>query len=337
MRIDVILGAGLPPHQVRELAAICEANGIHRLWVQSFPSRRDPWPGLVLAAEATTRLGLGTLPTSPYEVHPLRIADGLFTFNELAGGRASLLVGGLGHSVMRVTGLTAARRVTAVRECIEILKGIAPDRPLDYEGELYTLQHYQPEWAIDTPPSIYAGSTGPRMLRMAGRVADGVMMSDVPLSRMTEVTDHIQAGLGAAGRCRDDFRVSNFYAWHVRGDRDASLAEARRELVWRGLLLPWHTETFLEPDEVQFVDAHRDAFLAAFLDGTGEIRGVPAPLVQALIDHLTFAGGPDALPGIVDKLAAYRDAGLDEVALKVHGEPAAAIRTIGRHLVPALA
>jgi len=336
MRIDIILGAGQPPGAVRELAEICETSGIHRLWVQSFPSRRDPLPGLVLAAGATRRLGLGTLPVSPWEVHPLRLADGLLTLNELAGGRAALLVGGLGHSVMRVTELAPARRVTGVRETIEILRGLAPDRALDYRGEIYSLRDYRAEWATAPAPAIYAGATGPMMLRMAGRVADGTMMSDVPLPRMAEVTSRIAAGLADAGRSRTAFTVSNFFAWHVKPDARTSLAEARRELVWRGLLLPWHTETFLTPDEAAFVDARRDAFLRAFLDGSGHIEGVPEPLVDALVDNLSFAGGRESLPRVIEKLSAFRDAGLDEVALKVHGEPAEAIRTIGRELVPAL-
>jgi hypothetical protein len=110
MRIEVILGSGLTATQVEEL---------------------------------TRRIRLGTLPTSPYEVHPLRIADQLLTLNELSQGRATILIGGLGHSVTRVTGLQPTRRVTAVRETVSILKGLRPGAQLDFRGELYSLMNYR--------------------------------------------------------------------------------------------------------------------------------------------------------------------------------------------------
>ncbi len=257
--------------------------------------------------------------------------------NELAAGRASILIGGLGHSTSRVTGLVRHQRVTAVRDCIEILKGIAPERPFYYKGERYTLSDYRPEWAVAPAPLIYAGATGPNMLRMAAAVADGTMMGDVPLARMAEVRGYIAEGLAAAGRDTADFSISNFFAWHIGTDRAAGLAEARRNLIWRGFLQDWHIETFLDPAECRMVQANRQAFLDAFLGNTDTIAGVPQHVVSALVDNLTFAGGPEDVASAVSKLRAYAAAGLDEVALKIHGEPEAALKIIGDRLLPALA
>lgn len=337
MRVEVILGSGLTAGEVEELGLIAEDAGIHRLWVQSFPGRRDPLLTLAGLARRTRRMHLGVLPTSPYEVHPLRIADGLLTLNELCGGRASILVGGLGHSVMRVTGLAPVRRLAAVADTVKILKGIRPDAELQYQGSMYSLMNYQPAWATDRLPEVYVGSTGGRMLAMAAGCADGVMMADVPLVRMAEVMGHVHRGLAAAGRPAAGFRVNNFMAWHVGADREAAMAEARRELVWRGLLQRWHTEGFLAADEADFVEAHWNAFLDAFLAGSPRIEGVPDAIVDKLIANLTFAGGPDAIERIAGELHRYEASGGNEVALRVHDNPAAAIRLIGQRLIPALA
>jgi alkanesulfonate monooxygenase SsuD/methylene tetrahydromethanopterin reductase-like flavin-dependent oxidoreductase (luciferase family) len=287
-------------------------------------------------ARTSRDVRLGTLPVSPYEIHPLRLADSLLTFNEMCGGRASVLIGGMGHSVMRVTALEPTRRVTAVKDCVNILRGIRADEMLNYEGECYSLLNYQPEWAVEGPPRVYVGSNGPQMLAMGGRVADGIMMSDVPLAKMDEVLGHIDRGLAAAGRSRSDLRLNNFYAWHIKEDREASMREARRELVWRGFLLPWHTEHFLGAEMAAFVESKKDAFLQAFLNNTDVIEGVSEDVVAALVENLTFAGGLDEIPRVVEHLRGFERAGLNEVALKVHDDPAAAIRLIGEHLVPAL-
>jgi alkanesulfonate monooxygenase SsuD/methylene tetrahydromethanopterin reductase-like flavin-dependent oxidoreductase (luciferase family) len=174
------------------------------------------------------------------------------------------------------------------------------------------------------------------MLAMAGEVADGAMMSDVPLDRMAEVMAQINAGLALGGRSRADFRVNNFYAWHIGSDRAAGFADARRELVWRGLLQRWHTAGFLGEEQAAWVEANWHLFLTAFLERRDQIDGAPADVVEALVRNLTFAGGVEDIPGVVRHLEDYAAAGLDQVALKVHGNPAEAIGLIGRHLVPAL-
>ena len=337
MRVDVILDAGLPSEAVAELGKLADDLGIHTLWGSCFASRRDPLLTLAPLGATTQRLRLGTMPVSPYEVHPLRIADALLTFNELCQGRAAILIGGLGHSTMRVTGLKPERRITAVRDCVAILTGTDPARPLNYEGEVFSLTDYRPEWATAPAPLIYVGATGPGMLRMGASVADGVMMSDVPLARMTHVNESIDAGLHSAGRQRGECRVNNFFAWHIKRDREESFAEARQGLIWRGFLQEWHISTFLDADECAHVAAHRPAFLEAFLKRRDSIEGIPSGIVDALVANLTFSGGFDAIEGVIEELRKFAQAGLTEVALKVHGNPREAIQVIGERLVPALA
>lgn len=336
MQVDIILEAGLPASRVEALAVEAERYGVQTLWVASFPGRRDPVPALALASRATRSIRLAALPVSPYEVHPLRLADQLLTLNELSGGRAGLLVGGLGHSVSRVTGLAPTRRVTAVRDTLRILKGLKPDATLDYQGECYSLMNYRAEWAQDPPPRIYAGATFEQMLRMAAGIADGTMLSDAPPGRMPQVNAWIAAGLAAAGRPRSSFRVNNFMAWHVKRDRAAAAHEARRELVWRGFLLPWFTETFLDAQSAALVAERRPAFLKAFLERSATIDGVPAAVVDELVAHLTLTGGIEDIGRIAARLQALAQAGLDEVALRLHDDPEQGLRIIGEHLLPAL-
>ncbi len=337
MRIDVILDAGLPSHEVVALGKLADDLDIHTLWGSCFASRRDPLLTLAPLGPATRKLRLGVMPVSPYEVHPLRMADALLTFNEVSQGRSAMLVGGLGHSTMRVTGLAPLRRVRAVRDCVSILTGISSAETLNYEGEVFQLTDYAPEWATGPRPLVYVGANGPQMLRMAASVADGIMMSDVPLARMAEVSGHIRNGLATKDRPRRDVRVSNFFAWHIKPNAAESLAEARQGLIWRGFLQDWHMAPFLSPEECQLVQQNRSSFLDTFLNKRDAIAGVPDAVVDKLVRNLTFAGDLDDVDLVIEHLQHFADAGLDEVALKVHGQPDQAIRIIGERLVPALA
>jgi len=336
VKVQIFLEAGIPPAEVVELGELAVDAGIQALWASSFPARREPFMCLAALAARQHDLQLGAVPISPYEMHPLKIADSLLTLNELCGGHGAITVGGMGHSVMRVTGLTPDRRVRAVRECVEILRSAATGEPVDYDGEIYQLQNYQADWATAAAPVIYVGANGPAMLKMAGRVADGVMLSDVPLSRMDEVKGRMQVCREAAGRAGEPLKIANFFAWHIKEDRQAAIDEARMEMIWRGLLQPWHTSPFLGDEDATYVDEHRDAFLQAFLKRTPVIDGVPEHIVDALVDHLTFTGSPEEISGRAAKLNEFAAAGLDEVTLKIHGDARGAIRLIGEYLIPAL-
>jgi len=336
VKVQVFLEAGINPLEVVELGKLAEQAGIETLWASSFPARREPFMCLTPLAAQQRQLQVGAVPISPFELHPLKIADSLLTLNELSAGRAAVTIGGMGHSVMRVTGLKPERRVRAVRECVEIINAAATGAPVDYQGEVFQLANYQADWLTVNAPTVYVGANGPMMLKMAGRVADGVMLSDVPLSRMAEVNSHMQAGREAAGRADEPLQVANFFAWHIKEDRALAQAEARMEMIWRGLLQAWHTSPFLGDEDAAFVEAHKDAFLQAFLKRTPEIEGVPEHLIQSLVDNLTFTGGPEDIDKIAAHLAEFADAGLDAVTLKIHGDAHEAINLIGKYLVPAL-
>ncbi|MEZ5458201.1 MAG: LLM class flavin-dependent oxidoreductase [Steroidobacteraceae bacterium] len=276
MKIDVIVEAGLPAARVEQLAVQAERYGIQTLWVAAFPSRRDPVPALAFAARATSRIRLATLPVSPYEVHPLRIADQLLTLNELSNGRATILIGGLGHSVSSVTGLEPLRRVTAVKDTVQILKGLRPDQTLHHQGAMYSLVNYRADWATQSPPRIYAGATFEKMLRMAAGCADGSMLSDAPLGRLPQVMQWVEQGLARAGRSVRTFVSTT--SWP--GTSSVIARRARRGaawLIWRGFLLPWFTETFLDADAVALVVEKKPAFAGIPLAFSTDRGRVPGP------------------------------------------------------------
>ena len=64
----------------------------------------------------------------------------------------------------------------------------------------------------------------------------------------------IKTGLSKRENEIEDFRIGNFWAWHIKEDREASFKEARRELIFRGSLLPpFSLHHFLNEDEAQIV------------------------------------------------------------------------------------
>jgi len=321
------------PAEIAELAQLAEECGIRAIWHQNYASARDPFLSLVPAAQTTRHIRLGVVVVSPYEMHPVKMANALFTLNEFCSGRACVVVGG-GGEWLPVLGVEPERRVRAERETIEIIKEASPDQILNYEGQLYRARGYWPKYATAEPPLVYAGASRTQMLQMGGRVADGVMMSDVPLPRIEAAVGFARQGLAARKTPTEHFHTSNIWAWHIKTDAEKANHEARRELALRGVLTRWYTEPFLDADDVNFVDEHRDAFFKAYWRRTHEIEGIREDVIQRLVDGLTITGSLADLDEKMSELHAFKAAGVNELAFRIHDDPADSIRIIGERVVP---
>ena len=335
MEIDIILNEFTSPQEAAELGLMVENYGLRGVWSANYGWSRDPFFTLALLAERSSRVRLGPMAVAPAELHPLKIANLLFALNDLSNGRAMIMIGG-GGAVNQVMGKGRERFVGKVRECLEILKGISPNETMNYRGEFYKVFGYKPKWANDEPPLIYFGSNHPQTRRLSTQLADGLITSDFVPSLMKDFIEATHADLKAAGRSSVDFRISNFWAWHIKEDAEASIREARRELMLRGWLGEQYFAPFLEPDEVKFMRDHEQDFLNAFRRSTHVIENVPDELINKMIDNISFVGGLDQIDYAIETLKKFKDAGLTEIAIRVHDEPAEQIKLIGEQVWPAL-
>ena len=339
MQISAILDPDLSPGEVKDLGLLAERLGLTAVWNSNYPSSRDPFINLCPLALASDAIRLGPLVVTPYELHPYKTAKALASLNELAGGRANILVGGP-TGVNAAMGMDTSRMVGRVKECVEILKGITPEEPFNYNGKIFQVWNYHPRWATDAPPRIYVGANMPQMLHMAAGVADRIMFGDPTAPRLERNFRELEEHLKAHGRSRADVEISALIAWHVQEDADDSRSEATSQLALRGMLDAWYLESFLDTDEVAMVEDNRKRFFSAYKQKSAVIEGVPDAIVGKLVDNLTMAGGPESIDGHIETLRNYESLGLAETAFKLHGngdDHAAAIQMIGERIVPAMA
>ena len=334
MNFDVILDPDSSPNEVCQLGLLAESYGLQTVWTSNYPSSRDPFISLCPLALASSKIRLGPLVVTPYEMHPYKIAKALASLNELCGGRANILTGGP-TGVNATMGMDFSRMVGRTRECVEILKRANPDEALNYEGNIYQVRGYQPRWATDDPPRIYIGANKKQMTHMATEIADCIMLGDTTEQRLGSSLRLIEENLESHGRSREDIGVSCLVAWHVNEDKNVSSSEAKRYLALRGMLDIWFLETFLDEEECRIVDANRGNIFKAYKQKTDAIEGVPDAIVDKLVDNLTMSGGYGDVDRHIETLRRYRDMGLNEVAFKLHEDQEAAIKIIGERILPA--
>ena len=335
MEIDVILDTRAGPQELAELGRLAERYGLHGVWVSSLIDSRDPFTNLSVLAQRTSRVRLGPIAVNPFDTHPVKIASALLTLNEMADGRARIVIGG-GGEALQALGIRPERRVRAVRECVNIIRAAASGGKVSHAGELFQVSGLQLRWVTAPPPQILVGASQEQMLRMAAGCADGIMMSDMPAQAAAGAIRTLDAALVTAGRGRPEFRTTVFTAWHVYPDPAQGRREARRWLFLRGIFRPWLLEGFLSPEDVALVMANQGAFARAFAAGSDTVEGVPDRVLDALADNVTLAGTSDRLEPVIDKLRHLKAAGLGGIALRVYADPAAAIRLIGERVLPSL-
>jgi 5,10-methylenetetrahydromethanopterin reductase len=335
MKIDVILSPDTSPTEICELGLLAERYGIQSVWSSNYPSSRDPFLTLAPLALQSKTLRVGPLVVTAYEQHPYKTAKALATLNELCDGRANILIGGP-TGVNAAMGMGVERMVGRVRETVEVVKRAGPEEKLNYKGKIWQVWNYQPTWATHTPPRIYVAANKPQMMKMSAQVADNIMVGDPLPERFSATMDMLDGYLGEAGRSRDELRISGLIAWHVKADKAASISEARQQLALRGMLEAWYLDEFLDKDDCDLVESHRNVFFAAYKNKSDHIEGVPEPILEKLVDNLSFSGTPADLDPHIERLQDLGRRGLNEVALKLHEDQADAIRVIGEYIVPAM-
>ena len=329
------------PQRFRDLGLLAEQLGFDSVWAPNILSARDPFLAFSLLARDSRAIRMGPVALSPFELHPLKMANALLTLNEISGGRANLVIGGGGGSMIGM-GLKPDRRAThprmvrGVRECIEFLQAVSPNTPLNYAGELFQVQNYLPDWATAPAPRLYIAANRPRMLKLAAELADGVMLSDISLHHIGATIITLREGLAARSSPRADFPINNLLAWHLKPDRTAAYNEARRKLWVRGIWERGRNAPFIDAAACDLIERNLQGLAFAYQRGEDPAGVVPQKILDALVDGLTLVGGSSNLKPVIDELLAFRAAGVTEVSLRLYGEPEAALRLVAERVLPEL-
>ncbi|MEO7385880.1 MAG: LLM class flavin-dependent oxidoreductase [Gammaproteobacteria bacterium] len=329
------------PERFRDLGRLAEQLGFDSVWAPNILSARDPFLAFSLLARESQAIRMGPVAISPFELHPLKIANALLTLNELSSGRANLVIGGGGGTMIGM-GLKPDRRAThprmlqGVRECMEFLHALSPTAPLNFNGELFQVQHYLPDWATAPAPRLYVAANRPRMLALAAELADGVMLSDVSLPHIAGTITMLREAASAAGRPAGTLAINNLLAWHVKPDRDAAYAEARRKLWVRGIWERARNAPFVDAAACDLITKNLPGLALAYQRGDDPADVVPKKILDALVDGLTLTGISGDLKAVIDELLAFRAAGVTEIGLRLYGDPESAIRLVANEVAPAV-
>jgi 5,10-methylenetetrahydromethanopterin reductase len=194
MRFSLRLNNDVPVDRFVSIAVTAEEMGFDQIWVSHDLFWRSAPVLATAAGQATSRIAIGIGVFNPVSMHTAEIAMAAATLNEISQGRALLGIGAGADRFLEWADLkfdSPVRRTRrAILELRALLAGHAP-RGWDGEGYLRTGPESIP---------IYVGAMGPRMLALAGEMADGVLPLLFPPESYSHAVAQIEAGARRAGR-----------------------------------------------------------------------------------------------------------------------------------------
>lgn len=203
--MDVTIGVTfrpqLPPEELRGVVAAAEAAGVDELWLweDCFLEGGLTTAVAALAWSTRIRVGVGVLPV-PLR-NPALAAMEAATVTRLFPGRFVL---GLGHGVqdwMHQVGAGVESPMTLLREHVTAVRDLLDGRTVDVSGRYVSLDRVALDWPPQAPPTLVVAGRGPKTVRLAGELADGVVLDgEQPLDDVRRARDLVDEGRAASGR-----------------------------------------------------------------------------------------------------------------------------------------
>lgn len=218
-----------PASRVAEWARLAEDKGFEYVWAwDSHVLWQEMYPVFALIAANTDRIQIGPCVTNPATRDITVTASALATLNEISGGRMVMGIG-RGDSARRVIGKPPVT-VEHLEAACRAIKDLAEGREVDYDGTPTRLK-----WATGTLP-VWVAAYGPKALRCAGRVADGLIMQLADPYIIEWSLRYVREGAAEAGRRFEDIQIMSAAPAYVTDD----LPYAREQVRWFPALVSNH-------------------------------------------------------------------------------------------------
>ncbi|MGZ8625159.1 MAG: TIGR03842 family LLM class F420-dependent oxidoreductase [Actinomycetota bacterium] len=316
-----------PVSRVVDWAKLAESNGFDYVWAwDSHVLWQDIYPVFTMIATNTERVRIGPCVTNPATRDVTVTASALATLNEISRGRMVMGIG-RGDSARRVIGKQPVT-VEHLEEACRTIKELAEGREVDLDGTPTRLK-----WATGTLP-VWVAAYGPKALRCAGRVGDGLIMQLADPFIVEWSLQYVREGAEQAGRRFEDIQIMVAAPAYVTDD----LEHAREQVRWFPALVSNHIvdlvkryiSTDLPQELTEFIKV-RDHYDYADHGRTGAEHA--DFVTDEVVDRFCLIGPVDRC---LSKLRELEGVGVHQFNIySMVDDPPAVIQRFGADLIPA--
>lgn len=303
-----------------------ENRGFHYVWITDHYNNRNVYVVLTLVADYTSRIRLGPGVTNPYVCNPVFTATAVASLAEVAPGRVVCGIGAGDRATMSMIGIGWRRPLTYVKECVQIVRALTSGEAVSMEGRAFKMSgarlNYKPRSRIP----IYIGAQGPAMLRLAGRIGDGVLVNASHPEDIREALARIREGVSKAGRSLRELDIGAYTSFSIAEDGSKAVKAAVPVVAF---IVAGSPQPVLERHGISLEEAEaiKDAlskgrFGRAFKSVTGD-----------MVEAFSIAGTPRRC---IDKIEEIVRTGVTQfvVGSPIGPNVLRAIRMIGDKIIP---
>jgi probable F420-dependent oxidoreductase len=346
MRIDGNIGGSIDGTGGADLAGVAEqVAGAERVGydgVWTTEVSRDPFLPLLLAADGSERLALGTAVAVAFARNPMTVATAANDLHAFSSGRFMLGLGSqIKPHVERRFSMPWSDPAARMREFIGALRAIwaswQDGSQLNFRGEFYQHTLMTPMFSPGPNrwgrPPVLLAAVGPGMTRVAGEVADGLIVHSFTTQRyLSEVTmPLVETALATSGRSRADFTLSLPGLVATGNDErelDGAIVSVREQLAFYGATPAYRAVLDLHGWGELHAELHR-------LSTAGDWAAMTSLIEDPVLNTLAVVGEPEQVGAeihrrfgaIADRFTLYTPYQLDE---QVRQRVVSSMRAAGR-------
>ncbi len=291
--------------ELKQYGRIAEEAGFESLWVTERYFHEETFSLLGFLAAATSNIKLGIGVTNPYTRNPALLAMASATLDRISGGRFLL---GLGRSESAVIkgkmGISYDAPFSDLREAVNIIRNLLSGIDgVSSEGRFRLKDTRLAVKPIQTRLPIYLAAIGPKALRLAGAIADGVLLNAyAPVKYVKYAVEEVRRAAHEAGRDPASVDIACMLVVRPTDEPDKMIASLKQRIV-RLLAEPRVGELLL--DKGGFDPSILGA-LRSSVDTDGE-KSATRFITDEMVDSFYLVGPPSRCKDRIDE---YRQAGV---------------------------
>ena len=242
IRLDLL--PEFKPEDVTQLSILAENKGFDSVWIPEGISR-DALTQLAHIGTKTVKIKLGSGILPIFYRDPTMTAMSAAGIDAISNHRFILGLGlGHKHMVQEIHGLPFENSIARIREMVAVVRLILSENEVDFKGQYYTLKGATLGKLHEKPNiPIYLAALGPKMLELAGEIADGVLLNWVSPNYMPTANKCIQKGAAKGGRLMSSIEISCYIRLMVTNDPERAFPSLRR-LIARYTFMPDYRKSF---------------------------------------------------------------------------------------------
>lgn len=284
-------------HDLREgldVVRYAEEKGFEAVWQAESRLVRDAIVPMAAYAAVTERIKVGSGVINNWTRNIGLLASTLLTLDDLAPNRIICGIGAWWDPLAKNVGIDRTKPMKAMEETVYVLRKLLNMERVTFNGQFHKVNGIELDVVHGRREPrnvpIYMGATGGKMIEMAGRIADGIVMNYcVPVEYNDTAIEQLEKGLKESGRTLEEFDRPQLVVCSVDEDHDKAI-DTTRELLTQYLAQQPHIAqaSGVSKDVVESIQA-----ILGWPATHEQIQAAKHLVPEDLIHRITASGTPD--------------------------------------------